>query len=208
MDKTTKTITSNKSKIGTRYMAGVAMLSALAFVLQYLEFPIPIMPGFVKFDFSDLPALLGAFAYGPLAGVLVEFIKNLLHCAVSQSATVGELSNFILGAVFAGTAGLIYKHKKTKKMAVTGALAGSLLMGVISFPSNLFIVYPFYIVAYSMDYPTIVGFYKAILPSVNELWQCLLIFNLPFTIAKGVISTVIAMLIYKPLSPILKGRNR
>lgn len=93
-------------------------------------------------------------------------------------------------------------------MAVTGALAGSLLMGIISFPSNLFIVYPFYRVAYSMDYPTIVGFYKAILPSVNELWQCLLIFNLPFTIAKGVISTVIAMLIYKPLSPILKGRNQ
>ena len=141
MDKTTKTITSNKSKIGTRYMAGVAMLSALAFVLQYLEFPIPIMPFFIRFDFSDLPALIGAFAYGPLAGVIVEFIKNLLHCTVTQSFTVGELSNFILGAVFTATAGLIYKKNKSKKGAIIGAVVGSVVMGIVSFPSNLFIVY-------------------------------------------------------------------
>ena len=120
------------------------MLSGLAFVLQYLEFPIPIMPFFIRFDFSDLPALIGAFAYGPLAGVIVEFIKNLLHCTVTQSFTVGELSNFILGAVFTGTAGLIYKKNKTKKGAIIGAIVGSVIMGIISFPSNLFIVYPAY----------------------------------------------------------------
>lgn len=98
-----------------RYITVTAMLSAVAFVLMYLEIAIPIMPSFIKFDFSDLPALLGSFALGPVCGVLICLIKNVLHLAFSNSMFVGELSNFILGAVFVAIAGNIYKHKKTKK---------------------------------------------------------------------------------------------
>lgn len=202
MDVTTN---NTKSKVNIRLLVGTGMLSGLAFVLQYLEFPIPIMPFFIRFDFSDLPALIGAFAYGPLAGVIVEFIKNLLHCTVTQSFTVGELSNFILGAVFTGTAGLIYKKNKTKKGAIIGAIVGSVIMGIISFPSNPFIVYP----AYEKFTPIneIMDAYSKLLPSVGKLWQALLIFNVPFTIVKGLISTLITVLIYKRLSPVLKGRG-
>ena len=202
MDVTTN---NTKSKVNIRLLVGTGMLSGLAFVLQYLEFPIPIMPFFIRFDFSDLPALIGAFAYGPLAGVIVEFIKNLLHCTVTQSFTVGELSNFILGAVFTGTAGLIYKKNKTKKGAIIGAIVGSVIMGIISFPSYLFIVYP----AYEKFTPIneIMDAYSKLLPSVGKLWQALLIFNVPFTIVKGLISTLITVLIYKRLSPVLKGRG-
>lgn len=202
MDVTTN---NTKSKVNIRLLVGTGMLSGLAFVLQYLEFPIPIMPFFIRFDFSDLPALIGAFAYGPLAGVIVEFIKNLLHCTVTQSFTVGELSNFILGAVFTGTAGLIYKKNKTKKGAIIGAIVGSVIMGIISFPSSLFIVYP----AYEKFTPIneIMDAYSKLLPSVGKLWQALLIFNVPFTIVKGLISTLITVLIYKRLSPVLKGRG-
>ncbi len=199
------TKTTQNTKVNVRLIVGTGMLSALAFVLQYLEFPIPIMPGFIKFDFSDLPALIGAFAYGPVAGILVEFIKNLLHCTVTQSFTVGELSNFILGAIFTGTAGLIYKKNKTKKGAVIGAIVGSLAMGIVSFPSNLFVVYPAYNKFMPMD--AIIGMYSEILPSVGKLWQALLIFNVPFTIVKGLISTLITVLIYKRISPVLKGKN-
>lgn len=131
--------------------------------------------------------------------MIVEFIKNLLHCTVTQSFTVGELSNFILGAVFTGTAGLIYKKNKTKKGAIIGAIVGSVIMGIISFPSNLFIVYP----AYEKFTPIneIMDAYSKLLPSVGKLWQALLIFNVPFTIVKGLISTLITVLIYKRLSP-------
>ena len=202
MDVTTN---NTKSKVNIRLLVGTGMLSGLAFVLQYLEFPIPIMPGFIKFDFSDLPALIGAFAYGPLAGVIVEFIKNLLHCTVTQSFTVGELSNFILGAVFTATAGLIYKKNKSKKGAIIGALVGSVVMGIISFPSNLIIVYPAYTKFMPME--AIIGAYSELLPSVGKLWQALLIFNVPFTIVKGLISTLITVLVYKRLSPVLKGRG-
>ena len=202
MDVTTN---NTKSKVNIRLLVGTGMLSGLAFVLQYLEFPIPIMPFFIRFDFSDLPALIGAFAYGPLAGVIVEFIKNLLHCTVTQSFTVGELSNFILGAVFTGTAGLIYKKNKTKKGAIIGAIVGSVIMGIISFPSNLIIVYP----AYEKFTPKNENMdpYSKLHPSEGNLWQALLIFNVPFTIVKGLISTLITVLIYKRLSPVLKGRG-
>lgn len=207
-NETTQTVTktTTKSRWTARYIAGAAMLSAVAFILQYIEIAIPIMPGFIKFDFSDLPALIGAFAYGPLAGVIIEFIKNLIHCAVSQSATVGELSNFILGAVFTGCAGLIYKKHKTKKMAVVGAIVGAILMGIISIPSNYFVVYPFYYKAY-MPEEVVLGMYQAILPGMKSVLQSLFVFNLPFTIVKGLISGAITMVIYKPLSFVLKGNN-
>ena len=200
------TVTKKNELFTTRFIAGTAMLSALAFVLQYFEIVIPIMPGFIKFDFSDLPALIGAFAYGPIAGVLIELVKNLIHCAFSQSATVGELSNFILGAVFAGTAGFIYQRKKTKTTALIGGLVGALLMGVICIPSNYFVVYPFYYKAY-MPEEVVLSMYQAILPSMKSVLQCLFVFNLPFTIVKGLISVGITMLIYKPLSIVLKGRH-
>lgn len=201
-----ETTTQKKQAISTRVIAGGAMLSALAFVLQYLEIAIPIMPFFIKFDFSDLPALIGAFAYGPLAGVLIEFIKNLLHCAVSQSATVGELSNFILGAVFTAVAGLIYKRNKTKKTALIGGIAGALAMGIICIPSNYFVVYPFYYKAY-MPEEVVLQAYQAILPSMKSVLQSLFVFNLPFTIVKGLLSVAITMPVYKPLSRVLKGNN-
>ncbi len=200
----TQQVTGNATKkISTRVMVGAGMLAAVACVLQYLEFPIPLMPPFIKFDFSDLPALIGAFAYGPVTGILIELIKNLIHCAVSQSATVGELSNFILGASFALTAGLIYKHKKSKKNALIGGLTGALVMGLVSVPSNYFVVYPFY---YNfMPEETVLAAYQAILPGMKSIIQSLLVFNLPFTIVKGLICVVITMFIYKPLSRILKG---
>lgn len=198
--------TAARQSIDVRLLAVTGMLSALAFVLQYIEFPIPMLiPSFIKFDFSDLPALIGSFAFGPLTGVVIELVKNLLHCMVSQSATVGELSNFILGAVFTFTAGAIYKSKKTKKSALIGGLLGALLMGIISFPSNYFVVYPFY---YNfMPEEAVFGMYKAIAPFVDNMVECLLIFNVPFTILKGLISVLITMFIYKPLSPILKGKH-
>lgn len=204
---TTNETTNKKSRISTRTLAATGMLAAVAFILQYFEIPLPMLiPSFIKFDFSDLPALIGAYAFGPVTGIVIELIKNLLHCAVSQSATVGELSNFILGAVFTCTAGLIYKKKKSKKFALIGGIVGSLIMGLISLPSNIFVVYPFY---YNfMPKEVVLSAYQAIIPSMKSMTECLIVFNIPFTVVKGLISVIISMLIYKPLSPLLKGHNK
>ena len=201
--------TAGRTKTGmssrVRFITVTAMLSAISFVLMYFEFPIPIMPAFIKFDFSDLPALIGTFAYGPLCGVIVCLIKNLLHLMDSNSMLVGELSNFILGAAFVIPAGLIYKFKKTKKSALIGGITGAVFMGVFCVFSNYFIVYPVYYQV-AMPEEAILGMYQAILPSMKSILQSLIVFNLPFTVVKGLISVAITMLVYKPLSPILKGR--
>ena len=110
--------TKSHSTTKTRLICGCGMLAAAATALQYLEIPSPV--NFIALDFSDLPALMGAFAYGPVAGVLIELIKNIIHLAVSKCGYVGELSNFILGAIFTATAGIIYKNKKTKQAAIIG----------------------------------------------------------------------------------------
>ena len=194
-----------KKKLSNRVMAGCAMLSALATVLMYLEFPIPmLLPSFLKFDFSDLPALIGAYAYGPLAGVIIEFIKNILHCAVSQSATVGELSNFILGASFAYIAGFVYKRNKSRKSAMLGGIIAAVVVGLLSIVTNYFIVYPFYYKAY-MPEEVVLSMYQAIIPSMKSVLMSLFVFNLPFTIVKLVICVAIAMPVYKPIRRVLKN---
>ena len=206
MSGTTGTVTGTTAmNTKVRYITVTAMLSAVAFVLMYLEIAIPIMPAFIKFDFSDLPALLGSFAMGPMCGVLICLIKNILHLAFSNSMFVGELSNFILGAVFVGVAGSIYKHKKTKTSAIVSGTVAAVIMGVISVFSNYFVVYPVYYKA-GMAQEAILQMYQAIAPAMKSILQCLICFNLPFTIVKGLIAVAICMLIYKPLSPILKGK--
>ena len=194
----------------THNLTVAAMLSAVAFILMFIEFPIPMLiPAFIKMDFSDLPALLGAFALGPVYGVIISFMKNLLHIVIKGTSTacVGELSNFILGAIFSAVAGYLYKHHKSRKTAIIGAVAGAVAMGVLSVPSNYFVVYPAYVQFYHMPLEAILGMYQAILPSVDSLIKCLILFNLPFTLVKGLLDAVLCMLIYKPLSPILHGRR-
>ena len=190
-----------------RALTGTAMLGAVAAVLMYLEFPIPIMPAFVKLDVSELPALIASFAYGPVSGVLVCLIKNLIKLPSTSTAAVGELFNFVMGALFVGVAGIVYKRNKTRKGAIVGALLGALVMAVVSVPYNYFIVYPAYVVMYHLPLEVIIGMYQAINPSVDGLLTCLLVFNLPFTFVKGVLDAVLCFLIYKPLSPILHGRK-
>lgn len=199
-----------EKKIGKRVdawkMTMTAMLSAIAFVLMFLEFSVPVMPGFIKMDLSELPALIGTFAMGPISGVIICLIKNLLHLFMTSTGGVGELSNFILGAAFVLPAGLIYHKFKGKKSAVLGALAGAVLMAVISVISNYFVVYPVY---YNfMPKETILAAYQVIFPGVDSILQSLVIFNMPFTFVKGLFSVIITMAVYKHISPFLKGMGR
>ena len=196
------------AKRKTYRLAVAAMLSAVAAVLQFVEFSIPVMPSFVKLDLSDLPALLGTFALGPWWGVAIQLVKNLLHLPFGHSAGVGELCNFLLGGVFALVAGLVYHRHKSRATALTGSILGALAMAVVSLPLNYFFVYPAYVVILHFPLEAIIGAYEAILSGVsqfsgNPLFNCLLIFNVPFTFCKGLIDVLICFLIYKPLSPLL-----
>jgi len=191
----------------TRYLTLVAIFSAISFGLMYLDFAIPMLiPSFVKMDFSELPALIASFALGPSAGVLVCLIKNLFHLIVTTTSGVGELANFLIGAALVFPAGMIYKYHHNKKFAVIACFAGAIIMGVASYPINLWITYPFY---YNfMPKEVILNMYQAILPWVNSIELSLLVFNLPFTAFKGLAVAIITVLVYKPLSPIIHGYGK
>ena len=188
-----------------RRLTATAILSALAAVLMYLEFPVPLVPSFLKCDFSDLPAIIGAFAYGPVTGVLIELIKNLIHLPMTGTSGVGELANFLLGASYVLPAGILYHIRKDKIGAVWGAVAGTLFAGLVSFPVNYFITYPFYTKFMPME--AIMGMYTALNPAADELWKALLMFNLPLTVVKGSVNVLITFVVYKKLSPLLHGRT-
>lgn len=203
-----KTIGQNK-KVNVRRLVFTALMSALSLVLstEYLKFKMPFMPPFISFDFSDAPAVLAALTMGPVSGVFVCLIKNIFGCFTSATGCVGELSNFILGVLLVVPAGLI-AHKSPKfSRAVVGCLIGAVVMGLASFISNYFIVFPIYD-ATVLPMEAIIGMYQKILPSVESLAECLWIFNVPFTFVKGLIAAVISLILYKHLRPIFNNVYR
>ena len=188
--------------VKTHKLSVTAILSAAAAILMFLSFPMPfLIPSFVKMDFSELPALLAAFSLGPVSGVAVCLVKNVINVFFSTTGGVGELCNFLLGVCLVVPAGLIYRAKRTRGGALAGALLGSAAMAVCSVPINYFISYPFYTSFMPLD--TIIGMYQDLIPSVDGLLACLVIFNAPFTLLKGLLDTLLAFLIYNPLSPLL-----
>lgn len=188
----------------THRLTVTAMLAAASTVLMFLDFSVPFMPSFIKLDVSELPALLASFSLGPWYGVAVCLIKNLINCLRTSTGCVGEFCNFLLGAIFVFCAGFIYQrfhNHKSRRGALIGSVAGAAAMAVLSVPVNYFITYPIY--AKFMPIDAIVGMYQALIPSVNGLLECLLVFNLPFTLFKGLLDVALCFLIYKPLSPLL-----
>jgi len=189
----------------TRKIIGAAMLAAVSFVLQFLELPMPLSPAFARFDFSDLPALIGAFAYGPLWGVVVELVKNLLHLTVSATGGIGELANFAIGAALVFPAGLVYKKHKSRKTALLGCVVGSLCMGVMAAVMNYFVLLPLFQMFMPME--EMIAAFAAFVPIIRTKLDVVLLNALPLNILKGAVISLVTMLLYKRLSPILKGAH-
>lgn len=192
-------------KLNVRKLALTAVLGAVATVLMFISFSVPIMPSFIKLDLSELPALIASFAFGPVSGMAVCFIKNLVNLPFTTTSGVGELCNFLLGAAFVLPAGLLYQMVKGRRGALVGSFIGAAAMALLSLPINYFVTYPFYAVFMPME--AILGMYKAINPAVENLFQALLWFNVPFTFVKGLLSVAITFAVYKKISPILKGQR-
>ena len=197
-----------QTKSSIRPLAVTAMLSAVGCVLMMLDFPLPMLiPSFVKMDVSELPALLASFSLGPVYGVTVCLVKNILAALFHGSTGgIGEVCNFLIGAVFTGVAGALYKHRKNRRNAVVASLVGAAAMALVSVPVNYFISYPVYAAMFG-GIDAILAAYQELRPGTDGLLECLLVFNMPFTFVKGLIDVALCFLIYKPLSPILHGRR-
>lgn len=196
--------TLDRATWNTKSMVKISILAVISMVLMLFDISTWFAPPFLKLDISDLPALLGAFAMGPMAGVLVQLVKNLLNLLIEGSLTggVGELSNFLVGSAMAYTAGLIYYKKKTFARAVLGLVVGILVMTTFASLSNYFIVFPLY--AKLMPLDQIIEMTAAINNRVVDYKTLILYAIVPFNLLKGTVVSLITISIYKKLSPILK----
>ena len=195
-------------KVNTRKLVLTAVLGAIASVMMMepFSFPIPIMPSYIKMDFSEVPALIASFSMGPISGAAVCLIKNVINAFFSKTGCIGELSNFLLGVAFVVPAGYVYKFKKNRTGAVIASITGSVTMALTGVATNYFIIFPLFS-KYLMPIESIIGMYQKIMPSVDGMLMCLLIFNLPFTLFKGLIDSALTFLIYKRISPLIKGKK-
>lgn len=196
--------------LNTRKITMIGLFSALAVILHMLDFPIPFLaPGFYQMDFSEIPAMVGAFAFGPVAGVMIEFCKILLKLVIKGTSTafVGDLANFVIGCSLILPASVLYMFKKTKKRAIAACVAGSVIMTVFGTAFNGVYLLPAFSKLFGMPMEAIIAAGAAINGNINNVVTFVVFAVAPINIIKSVSACGVTMLIYKPLSPILKNAN-
>lgn len=186
----------------TNSLVKIALLSVIAYILMLIEFPILFFPGFLKIDLSDMPALIGAFALGPIAGVIIELIKNLLHLITkTDTGGVGELANFLIGASLVMPAGILYAKSRKKSIALLGMLLGTVLMAIAGGLSNYYILIPFY--SKMMPIEQIIAWSASANGAITDLKTLILYAVVPFNLLKGLLISIFTILIYKRISHLL-----
>ena len=194
-----------RGRLSTNSLVKIAVLAVIAFVLMFLDSPVWFAPTFLKLDISGVPALLGSFAMGPATGVWVEFIKNILNFAMEGSTTngIGELTNFLIGSVFAYTCGCVYQKKKTFRNAVLSLIIGVLVMAAFATLNNYFVMFPLYAKVFGVEVQNLIDMASKVNGFVVDYKTLMLYAVLPFNLLKGTVVSIITMLVYKKVSPIL-----
>lgn len=198
-----------KSVSPARRVAIVGLFSAISGVLMFFEVPLWFAPSFYELDFSEIPVLICGFSMGPVAGVAAELCKVLVKLFLKGTSTafVGDLANFMVGCALVLPATIIYYCKKSRKMAIVGLAAGTLVMTVFGSVFNAYYLLPKFSQLYGMPLDAIIGMGTAVNPSVHSVWTLVLFAVVPFNLLKGLIVSVITVLLYKHISPILKGQH-
>lgn len=193
--------------LNVRNMVKISVLAAMSALLMVIfKFPLPFAPSFMEVDFAEVPALIGGFAMGPLAGILIEALKIIMNLIINgtKTAGIGELSNFILNATFVGVSAFIYQKNKTKKGAITGLVVGGLMMSALAVLSNAFVIFPFYAKAMKTDLNSFVEMVAKINPLVGNYISLMIFAVLPFNLFKATLQIIVTTLLYKKVSPLLK----
>ena len=196
----------NEQRVGIRTMVQVGMLSAIATVLMLFEIPLPfIAPSFYGLDFAEVPIMVGTFALGPVAGVIMEVVKVLIKLLMKPTSTgfVGEFANVAIGCALVVPAGLVYRYNKTKKGAMIGMIVGAVFMAAAGVVINALVMLPFY--SNFMPLETIIAAGAAINPSVSNVWTFAIICVGPFNLIKGFVVSLITALVYKRISVMIHG---
>lgn len=191
----------NDRLLTTKNVVLMGMFGALAAVLMLFEVPLPfIAPSFYGLDISEVPVLVGTFALGPVAGVIMEVVKILIKLLLKPTSTgfVGEFANFVFACSMVVPAGIIYRIHKTKNGAMLAMAAGTIIMSAVGIVGNALVMIPFY--SNFMPLDTIISIGAAINPAVSNVWTFAVICVGPFNIIKGIVVSVITALVYKRIS--------
>lgn len=196
----------------TRKVAMIGMFSAIAMILMLFEFPLPFAPAFYELDFSELPILVGTFAFGPAAGVMMEFVKILLKLLFKGTSTafVGDLANFAVGCSFILPASVVYAFRKSKKNAVIACIVGTLFMTVFGTAFNAVYLLPAFSKLYGWPLESLLamGVEANSLVKEGSIVSFVICCVAPLNLIKGASVSLLTLLIYKPLSPIIKTGHR
>ena len=203
---TVKAINGVKATSKTSYLVKIAMLSAIAGVLMLLEVPMPFLaPNFYKMDLSEVPVLIGAFALGPVAGIIIEAVKVLLNLVINGTLTagVGEFANFLIGILLVVPASAIYSRHKTKGTAVIGMVTGIFTMTLGAVLLNAYLLLPVYAKAFHLPVEAFINMGHAINPAIDNMFTFCALAVLPFNLIKGIVIMVIVLAIYKRIHHLL-----
>lgn len=199
----------NAPIFNTRKVAMIGMFSAIAMILHLFDFPLPFAPGFYKLDFSELPILVGTFAFGPAAGVMMEFVKIMLKLLVKGTSTafVGDLANFVIGCSFILPASVMYAFRKNKKSAVMACITGTLIMTMFGTAFNAVYLLPAFSKLYGIPLDQLLAMGTAVNPLAAEgsIVSFVAACVAPLNLIKGASVSLVTLFIYKPLSPIIKA---
>lgn len=195
-----------KKVLTTKNLTMIAMFSAISAVLMVFEIQLPFSPSFVKFDFSDLPVMLGGFLIGPFAGGIIAFMKILLHFLLNGTTSffVGDLSNLLLTLSFVLPASFIYQQKKTKKTTIQGLLVSIICTSLLAIIFNLFLIFPLYLKVLNLKMVNLINMIHVVNPLVKDVFTMIVFSLLPFNLFKYSIVSMITMLSYKKLSILFK----
>lgn len=195
-----------KKVLTTKNLTMIAMFSAISAVLMVFEIQLPFSPSFVKFDFSDLPVMLGGFLIGPFAGGIIVFMKILLHFLLNGTTSffVGDLSNLLLTLSFVLPASFIYQQKKTKKTTIQGLLVSIICTSLLAIIFNLFLIFPLYLKVLNLKMVDLINMIHVVNPLVKDVFTMIVFSLLPFNLFKYSIVSMITMLSYKELSILFK----
>ncbi|KZE39062.1 riboflavin transporter FmnP [Bhargavaea cecembensis] len=180
-----------KKNLRLRSMIAIAMLSSISFVLMLFNFPLPPFPAFLQVDFSEVPAIIAAITMGPVAGILVELLKNVLDWLFSGSPTgvpVGHMANFATGVLFILPVWWVYHRLSNAKGMTTGLILGTISMAVGMSLLNYVLFLPLYVKF--MNFPVMSG---------EELYQMIVMGILPFNLLKGIILAAIILLLFRSM---------
>ena len=195
-----------KKVLTTKNLTMIAMFSAISAVLMVFEIQLPFSPSFVKFDFSDLPVMLGGFLIGPFAGGIIAFMKVLLHFLLNGTTSffVGALSNLLLTLSLVLPASFIYQQKKTKKTTIQGLLVSIICTSLLAIIFNLFLIFPLYLKVLNLKMVDLINMIHVVNPLVKDGFTMIVFSLLPFNLFKYSIVSMITMLSYKKLSILFK----